>query len=54
LSVFESALKLNASGFDLKVSPTTYGNTGVKYLSKVASVSLELSIVAKYAYVPSG
>ena len=54
LSVVESGLKLNESGLDLKDSPTTYGNTGVKYLSNVASCCDELSIVAKYAYVPSG
>ena len=49
LSVIESGLKLNESGLDLNASPITYGYTGVKYLSKVASCWEELSIVAKYA-----
>ena len=37
LSVIEFGLKLKVSGLDLNDSPTAYGNTGVKYLSNVAS-----------------
>ena len=52
---FDDALKLNSFGFELKLFPIKYGNTGDLYPAKGPEESAaELLIVAKYTYAPFG